>query len=130
MQELSQIAIDLKTLATDLNVCVLVTAQVGRQVETRENKRPMMSDLKDCGSIEQEADVVAFIYRESYYAMKDLTEVERLSREMLQEEVEVIFEKNRDGRTGTIKLGYTAALSSFEDLPDESSADFDGRIPL
>ena len=90
----------------------------------------MMSDLKDCGSIEQEADVVAFIYRESYYAMKDLTEVERLSREMLQEEVEVIFEKNRDGRTGTIKLGYTAALSSFKDLPDEFSADFDGRIPL
>jgi len=130
VQELSQIAIDLKTLATELNVCVLVTAQVGHHVETRENKRPMMSDLKDCGSIEQEADVVAFIYRESYYAMKDLTEVERLSREMLQEEVEVIFEKNRDGRTGTIKLGYTAALSSFEDLPDESSADFDGRIPL
>ena len=130
MQELSQIAIDLKTLATELNVCVLVTAQVGRQVETRENKRPMMSDLKDCGSIEQEADVVAFIYRESYYAMKDLTEVERLSREMLQEEVEVIFEKNRDGSTGTIKLGYTAALSTFRSLPDGFMDGFDDRIPL
>jgi len=130
VQELTQIAIDLKTLATDLNVCVMASAQVGRQVETRENKRPMLSDLKDCGSIEQEADVVAFIYRESYYAAKDLTPMERMVRENSQEEVEVIFEKNRDGSTGTIKLGYIAALSTFRSLPDGFMDGFDGPTPF
>ena len=130
VQELSQIAIDMKTLASELNVCVMAAAQVGRQVETRENKRPMMSDLKDCGAIEQEADVVAFIYRESYYAMKDLSDEERKVREQSQEEVEVIFEKNRDGSAGTIKLGYTAALSSFADLPEDFEAGFDGPTPF
>lgn len=106
-QEVSEISRTLKEMARELEIPVIALSQLSRQVESREDKRPMMSDLRESGSIEQDADIVTFLYREDYYK-KDMETNDNI--------VEVIFGKHRSGAVGTIKLAFRKEISRFENL--------------
>ena len=104
-QEISDISRSLKAVAKELNVPVLVAAQLSRAVEGRSDKRPMLSDLRESGAIEQDADVVAFLYRDEYY-----------NKETLKKgEAEVIIAKQRNGPVGTVELMYLGNQTRFVD---------------
>ena len=106
-QEISEISRSLKTLAMELEVPVIALAQLSRSVEQREDKRPILSDLRESGSIEQDADIVAFLYREDYYTKKvDIDEYTSKS--------EFIIAKHRSGPTATINLIFKRDISKFE----------------
>lgn len=106
-QEISEISRSLKTLAMELEVPVIALAQLSRSVEQREDKRPILSDLRESGSIEQDADIVAFLYREDYYSKKiDIDEYTSKS--------EFIIAKHRSGPTATINLIFKRDISKFE----------------
>lgn len=109
-QEVSQISRDLKALAKEFNCPVLALSQLSRAPEARNPPKPMMSDLRESGSIEQDADVVAFIYREDYYAKNpdDIPE-ER------QNIAEIIIAKQRNGPTDTIRMAFLKPFTRFED---------------
>jgi replicative DNA helicase len=121
-QEISDIARALKGLARELAVPIIALSQLSRAVEHRENKRPMLSDLRESGSIEAEADVVAFIYRPEYYAMKeavssDDVEAGTMPREEGRvEEAEIIVAKQRNGPTGTVRVGFKPDYARFVPL--------------
>ena len=106
VQELSRITRSLKGLAREINAPVVALSQLSRGVESRTNKRPMMSDLRESGSIEQDADVVIMLYRDSYY------NPDSPDRNI----AEVIITKHRNGPTGTIKLLFQPELTKFENL--------------
>ena len=115
-QEIGEIARALKGLARELEVPVLVLSQLSRAVERREEKRPILSDLRDSGSIEAEADVVIFIHRPNRRG-DDLDEDEPREAGIIPtEEVEIIIAKQRNGPTGRIALGFQPALSRFVTL--------------
>lgn len=105
-QEVSEISRSLKTMAMELKVPVIALAQLSRSVELRENKRPIMSDLRESGSIEQDADIVAFLYRDDYYN-KSAAEQTNISV------TELIVGKHRNGSTGTIELLFERSMSNF-----------------
>jgi replicative DNA helicase len=118
--EVSQITQGLKSLAKELDVPVLAAAQLSRQVENRDDKRPQLADLRESGSIEQDADVVMFIYREAYYLSR--TEPKEGTAEHLawQEKIdpvrnlaEVIIGKQRHGPIGSVRLHFDADLTKF-----------------
>ncbi len=106
-QEISQISQGLKALAKELNIPVLAGSQLSRAVEARENKRPILSDLRESGAIEQDADIVGFIYREEMYK-PDKEEAKGLA--------EVIIGKHRNGPTGTVRLAFLNEFTRFETL--------------
>jgi len=107
VQEVSEISRQLKGLARELQVPVVAAAQLSRAVEQRQNKRPQLSDLRDSGSIEQDADVVMFIYRDEYYN-PDTTEHPHIA--------EISVAKHRNGPTGTVDLYWHGQLATFRDL--------------
>ncbi len=137
VQEISEISRGLKTLAKELNVPVMALSQLSRAVEQREDKRPQLSDLRESGSIEQDADIVMFVYREEYYVQsreptrpKDGDDAKmhddhaKWAAEM--EKVfglsELIIAKQRHGATGKVKLAFEAKITKFSDYADESYA--------
>src|ERR1700742_2189540 len=130
VQEITEITTSLKALAKELNVPVIALSQLSRQVESRDDKRPQLSDLRESGSIEQDADVVLFVYREEYYlANKEprpgTPEHEKWQTEMgfAHGKAEVIIGKQRHGPTGTVELAFEASVTRFGDLAS------DGQMP-
>jgi replicative DNA helicase len=107
VQEVSQISRSLKVLARDLDVPILAMSQLSRAVEQRHDKRPILSDLRESGSIEQDSDLVLFIYRDEYYAGEE-SEQKGLA--------ELILAKHRNGPTGTEKLSFMGRYAKFADL--------------
>ena len=103
-QEVSEISRSLKTMALELGVPVIALAQLSRNVEGRENKRPILSDLRESGSIEQDADIVAFLYRDDYYAD---------DKSNPTSDIELIIAKHRSGPAGTINLKFQKNFSNF-----------------
>jgi len=105
-QEISDISRSLKGLARELNIPVIAVSQLSREVEKRPERRPRLSDLRESGAIEQDADLVVFIYREEYYKPK--TERKGIA--------EAIISKQRNGPTGTIELTFIKEYAKFENL--------------
>jgi replicative DNA helicase len=135
VQEISEISRGLKQLAKELAVPVLALSQLSRAVEQRENKRPQLSDLRESGSIEQDADMVWFVYREDYYMMNekppepgegdDLKVQQAFADWMTRMErvhgtAELIIAKQRHGSTGDVRLKFEASITKFSDLADDA----------
>ncbi|HEU4661400.1 MAG TPA: replicative DNA helicase [Pseudolabrys sp.] len=127
VQEITEITTKLKALAKELNVPILALSQLSRQVESRDDKRPQLADLRESGSIEQDADVVLFVFREEYYhQMRKPLETNREKfAEWLAEgdkvhgKAEVIIGKQRHGPTGTVELQFDGAVTRFSSLARE-----------
>jgi len=107
VQEVSQISRQLKVLARDLDVPILALSQLSRAVEQRQDKRPILSDLRESGSIEQDADLVFFVYRDEYYNGEE-SESQGLA--------EIILAKHRNGPTDAVKLSFLKRYAKFADL--------------
>ncbi|MES2599232.1 MAG: replicative DNA helicase [Pseudomonadota bacterium] len=126
VQEITEITTGLKALAKELSVPIIALSQLSRQVESREDKRPQLSDLRESGSIEQDADVVLFVYREEYYLQSKEPRAGtpeyakwQLDMSLVHGKAEVIIGKQRHGPTGTINLQFDASVTRFGDLaPD------------
>ncbi|MAZ85694.1 MAG: replicative DNA helicase [Rhizobiales bacterium] len=140
VQEITEITTGLKALGKELGVPIIALSQLSRQVESREDKRPQLSDLRESGSIEQDADVVLFVYRDEYYVKN--AEPRRTSEEIAADiktpeylaweekmskargTADVIIAKQRHGPTGTVPLAFAAEFTRFSDLADSSYAQF------
>ncbi|MBS1716411.1 MAG: replicative DNA helicase [Armatimonadetes bacterium] len=123
VQEISDIARALKGIAKDLQVPVIALSQLNRGVEMRIDKRPQLSDLRESGSIEQEADMVMMIYRDQYYA--DRSNPNALPKEEDRTEVaEISVQKHRNGEVGTVLLGFQPSYARFRDLAKQSQDDY------
>jgi replicative DNA helicase len=127
VQEVTEITTSLKALAKELNVPIIALSQLSRQVESRDDKRPQLSDLRESGSIEQDADVVIFVFREEYYlANKEprvgTPEYEKwqLDMSLVHGKAEVIIAKQRHGPTGTVELQFEGQFTRFSDLSSDS----------
>jgi replicative DNA helicase len=130
VQELTEITTGLKALAKELNVPIMALSQLSRQVENRDDKRPQLSDLRESGSIEQDADVVCFVYREEYYlnakqptpgTPEHMTWMADMDR--VHGRAEVIIGKQRHGPTGMVELSFEAEMTRFGNLAQ------DDRLP-
>jgi replicative DNA helicase len=128
VQELSEITRGLKTLAKELDVPVIALSQLSRAVESRDDKRPQLADLRESGSIEQDADAVLFVYREEYYeARKEPSPNDKLAYDAWRQKfesvknlAEVILAKHRHGPTGKVQLHFDGAVTRFSDYqPNE-----------
>ena len=126
VQEVTQISRELKMLARSLGIPLLVCSQLNRQVEGRANHRPMLSDLRDSGSIEQDADVVMFIHREELYTTPEQWEVTHPETPYPSGVAEIIVAKHRNGPVGSLWLRFNGRLARFEDLP--MGVDGDGVV--
>jgi len=124
-QEIGEISRGLKSLARELKVPVLALAQLSRAVEQRQDKKPLLSDLRESGSIEAEADLVVFIYRKAYYEMKEALSAEadevaeqemRQRGEESQEEAELLVAKQRNGPTGQVPVAFHPRYMRFDNL--------------
>jgi replicative DNA helicase len=140
VQEISEISRGLKTLAKELNVPVLALSQLSRAVEQREDKRPQLSDLRESGSIEQDADMVWFVYREDYYIQSrepkrpmegDDAKIHEdhakwaMDMERVYGLAELIVAKQRHGSTGKVRMKFDAKITKFSDLADGEYGDYD-----
>ena len=138
VQEISEITRGLKGIAKELDVPVIALSQLSRQVENRDDKRPQLADLRESGSIEQDADVVLFIYREAYYEQNKMpikkgeedesTFASRMDAwqnhmETIHNQASVIISKNRHGPTGDVTLYFDGSTTKFSDyVPDDRYA--------
>jgi replicative DNA helicase len=124
VNEVSEITQGLKAIAKELNVPVIALSQLSRQVESREDKRPQLSDLRESGSIEQDADVVMFVFREEYYVEREKPSDDQLDKiadwqarmEKLHGKAEVIIGKQRHGPIGTVELSFEGRFTRFGNL--------------
>ncbi len=112
MQQISAISRGLKTLARELDVPVIALSQLSRAVESRTDKRPMLSDLRESGAIEQDADIVMFIYRDEYYKKND--EEAEVAKAASKGESEIIIAKHRNGPVGKVDLLFQANITKFK----------------
>ncbi len=137
VQEVSEITQGLKAIAKELNIPVIALSQLSRQVESREDKRPQLSDLRESGSIEQDADVVMFVFREEYYKERekpgdhDIEAMAKWKDEMnaLHGRAEVVIGKQRHGPIGTVELAFEGEFTRFSNLvkPYQEGGDPDFR---
>jgi len=126
VQEVTEITTGLKALSKELNVPIIALSQLSRQVESRDDKRPQLSDLRESGSIEQDADVVMFVFREEYYVQRREPREGTPDHLQWQDEMsqvhglaEVIIGKQRHGPTGTVKMQFQAEITRFGDYVSE-----------
>lgn len=128
VNEISEISRGLKTLAKELQVPVIALSQLSRAVESREDKRPQLSDLRESGSIEQDADMVWFLYREDYYEMSKEPNIEQdpaayaqwaEKMDRIKGHSELIVAKQRHGATGKVRLFFDSKITKFTDLADD-----------
>jgi replicative DNA helicase len=139
VNEISEISRGLKTLAKELSVPVIALSQLSRAVEQREDKRPMLSDLRESGSIEQDADMVWFVFREDYYVAAREPKVPEGSDDAKTHEAhaawqaemervfgtaELIVAKQRHGATGKVRMRFESRITRFSDLADDSMASY------
>lgn len=118
-REIAEISAGLKSIAKDFNVAVIAASQLNRNVEMREDKRPMMSDLRESGAIEQDADIVMLLYRDDYYNPNPTAQTG---------DTEVIIGKHRNGPTGTVHLSYISSLTRFSSPLTSFSAPRGGLV--
>lgn len=124
VNEISEITMGLKAIAKELDIPVIALSQLSRQVENREDKRPQLSDLRESGSIEQDADVVMFVYREEYYAEREKPSDDKLDEmaawqdrmDKLHGRAEVVIGKQRHGPIGTIELSFEGRFTRFGNI--------------
>src|SRR6202035_5884573 len=128
VQEVTEITTGLKALAKDLNVPVIALSQLSRQGESRGDKHPQLSDLRESGSIEQDADVVLFVFRKEYYLNNSKPEegtegfpAWQTAADKAHGKAEIIIGKQRHGPTGTIELAFEAEMTRFSNLAREES---------
>ncbi|MCR9113262.1 MAG: replicative DNA helicase, partial [Rhodobacteraceae bacterium] len=135
VNEVSEITQGLKAIAKELDIPVIALSQLSRQVESRDDKRPQLSDLRESGSIEQDADVVMFVFREEYYVEREKPSDEKLEEmaawqermERLHGRAEVIIGKQRHGPIGTVELSFEGRFTRFGNLAkawQQDSQDF------
>ena len=135
-QEISEISRGLKQLARELQMPIIALSQLNRSLESRENKRPMLSDLRESGAIEQDADIILFVYRDDVYreakekekemkAKAEGKEYKSTFRSKVEEETELIIGKQRNGPTGTVDLVFQKRFTRFVDADRGSSAGFE-----
>jgi replicative DNA helicase len=127
VQEISEITRGLKQLAKELDLPVMALSQLSRAVESRDDKRPLLSDLRESGTIEQDADIVMFVFREEYYHAQKRPEdgTEKLrdwqeKGERIRGRAEVLVAKQRHGATGTVNLSFTKETTKFADIADDA----------
>ena len=134
VQEVSEITQGLKAIAKELNIPVIALSQLSRQVESREDKRPQLSDLRESGSIEQDADVVMFVYRDEYYKEREKPgdhEMEKMAAwqqvmEQVHGKAEVIIGKQRHGPVGSVELSFEGRFTRFGNLAKPWQGDDSG----
>ncbi len=135
-QEISEISRGLKQLARELEIPIVALSQLNRSLESRDNKRPMLSDLRESGAIEQDADIILFVYRDDVYreamekekemrAKAEGKEFKSTFQKKIEEETELIIGKQRNGPTGTVDLIFQKRFTRFVDANKESSAPFE-----
>jgi replicative DNA helicase len=122
-QEVSTISRSLKAIAKELDIPIIALSQLNRSVESREGKRPQLSDLRESGAIEQDADLVLFIHRPEYYGI-----TEDDSGNSLLGVAEIIIAKHRNGATGDIHLSFKKELAKFSDMENQFNHNF-GNLP-
>ncbi|WP_144753852.1 replicative DNA helicase [Bartonella saheliensis] len=128
VQEITAITMGLKALAKELNIPIIALSQLSRQVENRTDKRPQLSDLRESGSIEQDADIVLFVYREEYYLKNEEPKEGsaeyhkwKEAMEQVKGKAEVIIAKQRHGPTGIVPLAFQSDFTCFSDLTDNDN---------
>ena len=118
IQQISKISRGLKTIARELNVPIIALSQLSRAVEQRKDRRPMLSDLRESGAIEQDADVVMFIYRDDYYNREEGSEDEAPKPTGKEGKAEIIIAKHRNGAVGSFELIFQGDITKFKNTID------------